>query len=291
MTSIAELRTICQNPVTHYSGNFLDQFYMKVAIYFTWVFIKLKMTANNVTILSGILCIVGAFLLASRSILIVILGIVCFIIFPILDCSDGQVGRYNKQTSIYGHFLDGYMHFVYDAAFFTGVAIGAFSLKFNTFMVVCGFLAVLAPIMYKNILYCGWTIICYERLNAIHLGKEVIEGCKADGCTKVNGVAPSGELKTLKKIRSWFILLSTSVFSQYAPIAFLVLSILQITINVVLNSSFEFRPVLIVYVGFVGPVYVILTLWKRFKTNAFEGGYERLFVNPNLIKLPRDYFF
>jgi phosphatidylglycerophosphate synthase len=265
---------------------------MKLAIYLTWVFIKLKLTANNVTVLSGILCIIGAFLLASGSIWWVILGTTCFIIFPVLDCSDGQVGRYNKKTSIYGHFLDGYMHYVFDAAFFTGLTIGAFSLHFNRFMVVCGFLTVLTPLMYRNILYCGWTIICYERLNAINLKKEVLEGCTGDDCLKVNGIAPGGTFKACKeKFRYWLVLLSTSAFSQsYAPITLLVLSILQIIINVFFNNSLDFRPILIVYIGTIGPVYVIFSLWKRFRTNALEDGYRRLFINSSRIKLPRDYF-
>jgi hypothetical protein len=290
--SIAELRTICLNPVTHSTDNFLDQIYMRLAIYLTWAFIKLRLTANNVTVLSGILCIIGAFLLALGSIYWVILGTICFIIFPVLDCSDGQVGRYNKKTSIYGHFLDGYMHYVFDAAFFTGITIGAFSLHFNRFMVVCGFLTVLTPLMCRNILYCGWTIICYERMNAINSKKEVLGGYEGDDVPTVDNIAPRGTFKVFKKkLRSWLVLLSISAFSQsHAPITLLVLSILQIIINVFLNNSLDFRPILIIYIGTIGPVYVIITLWKRFKANAFEDGYIRLFIDSSRIKLPRDYF-
>jgi hypothetical protein len=290
--SIAELRIICRNHITFSTENYLDRFCSRYSIYLTWVCIKLKLTANNVTVLSAIFCLIGAFLLSLESNFMIILGSICFIVFQLLDCSDGHVGRYNNQSSVYGHFLDYYMHVVSPAAMFTGLVLGTFALHFNSFIAVCGLLALLTPIMIHSILNCGWTVICWERLNVLRTGKEVLQDCKEDNNSKEENEAATNKknLVSKRKLIRWFLLLSTSVFSQYAPFALFILALTQIIINLVAVDSFDFRPILIIYVGIVGPFYVIYLLWKRFKTNAFEGGYRRLFQNPNEIKLPRDYF-
>ncbi len=290
MVTIAELKVNCQNPVTQSTKNRLDQFYMKSAIYLSWLFIKLGLSANNVTVLSGLVCIFGGIMLAMRSPWLTLLGISCFVLFHILDCSDGQVGRYRKQSSLYGHFLDGYMHFVFDAAFFSGIGIGALISYFHISLVLAVFVALLVPIMFRLILYCGWTIICYERMNMIRAGREKSN----DNVANIDLDAPTSELSknTLpKKIRSILGPVLSIFFSSNAPYAFFCLLVIQLIVNRLFGAMHDFRIYLIVYVAIVGPLLIIRALRQRLKTKAFDKNYLRLFVRPEKISLPRDYFF
>ena len=264
---------------------------MKSAIYFSWFFIKLGLSANGVTVVSGLICLIGGVLLTARSIWLIFLGAACFILFHILDCSDGQISRYRKQSSLYGHFLDGYMHFVFDAAFFVGVGIGALTSHLNIGIALATIVAILVPIMYRTILYCGWTIICYERMNMIHAGRAQ----QIDNVAKIDLDYVTPEIRKKnpvgKRIRALIGPTLTVFFSSNAPYAFFILLIGQLVAKLLLNAVFDVRIYLIVYVAIVGPILIVRALRQRLKTNALDKNYLMLFFRPDKIELPRDYFF
>ena len=156
MESISELRAICQKSkvsdreeIGMSYQDFKSKLDLKFSIYFTWIFLRLGISANTVTILSGIAAIIGGILLVSKNIWVVIFGIFFLHLYYLLDYSDGEIARYNNTSSIKGWFLDWYMLFIRDAAMFTGLAIGAYNIESNNFILICGFLAVLIPIMDK----------------------------------------------------------------------------------------------------------------------------------------------
>lgn len=289
MCSVAELKAKCQNPVTQATRNRLDQFYMKSGIYFSWLLIKLGFSANGVTALSGLVCIIGGVLLAMRSPWLISLGIGCFVLFHILDCSDGQVSRYRKQASLYGHFLDGYMHFVFDAAFFGGIGIGALVSFFHVGLAVAAFVAMLVPIMFRLILYCGWTIICYERMNMIRAGREQYHDNVVD--VDLDSQSPPTPKTLVKRIRTMIGPALSIFFSSNVPYAFFGLLVIQLITNRLFGAMYDLRIFLIIYVAIVGPLLIIRALRQRLRAKAFDKGYLRLFIHPGKIILPRDYFF
>ena len=75
MESISELRDICHNTKAYKSHNRLSRFYFRISIYFTSLFLRLGMTANQVTVLSGIVAIISAFFLSASSIYLVLVGV------------------------------------------------------------------------------------------------------------------------------------------------------------------------------------------------------------------------
>ena len=79
------------------------------------------MSANQVTILSGLIAILGGFLISFESIYITLIGGLCFHIFAILDMSDGEVARYRGQGGVEGHYLDWFMHFITPTALVMGL--------------------------------------------------------------------------------------------------------------------------------------------------------------------------
>jgi len=308
METIYELRAICQKPkiamrekvgVTY--NDFMSRFYLKISIYFTWLCLRLGMSANGVTLLSGAFAVIGGFFLALKSVWMVLLGAVFLFLYYVLDFSDGEVARYNKESSITGSFLDWYMLFVRDAAMFVGLALGALIYDYNTVMLLCAFLALLTPIMLKTIISSGWTVISWTRFGVIKTGNEVPE---ADGDSVsrknedlgleiTNGLHESGERGDIgKKLLKTLKFLLTIIFShKYSPFALMVLVILQIIINRTILASFDFRPVLIIYGGTFGPMFVAYKVYRAVKTDAFALGYNRLFINPEQGKPRGDFFF
>ncbi|MCH8012526.1 MAG: CDP-alcohol phosphatidyltransferase family protein [Candidatus Marinimicrobia bacterium] len=300
MQSINELRSICQTkPIgrSHDKKTKVDLFF---SIYFTWLFLRLGISPNAVTVLSGIMSIIGGILLSSKSFLILILGVLFLHLYYLLDYSDGEVARYNNKVSITGHFLDWYMLFVRDAAMFIGLAIGAFTIEPSKFIIIFGFFAVLTPIMDKTILNSGWTVISWARFRALKTGKEVIDDpeifqqiedhmdSSEKNIKKPIGKSPKLFVNRLLKVTKH---LSTAIFQHHwSPLVLLILALMQIILNYTTMISYDFRPLLIIYAGIIGPIYIVVKIIILVKKNAFEDGYKRLFYKKNGIT-SSDYFF
>ena len=302
MESIRELRNICQKPkiesreaIGYNYHSFKKRCDLKISIYFTWIFLRFGISANTVTILSCIVCIIGGFLLSSRSIWIVILGIAFFYIYSLLDHSDGDIARYSKQSSILGTFLDWYVHLLRDAAMFTGLAIGSVADQPSVFIIICGFLSVLTPIFDKSVVGCGWTVISWNRLERMQKGAGIIDNL--EGFDLNNNTATITDEQGKKSINFIMILvrrlwrIAISIFQHHwSPLVLIILAITQILINAIVSISFDFRPILVFYTGLFGPIYVCIRLCRVIKNNTFENRYKLLFSKRNDVHV-RDYFF
>jgi len=117
MATIAEMREICQQRrpnakgkmvwVGHWFNVWLTRYY---SIYFTWVFVKLGISANAVTFMMIPLGLIGAALLVPHVLWLNILGL-CFLMLAIVfDCVDGEVARWTGKSSIRGLYLDFVYH-------------------------------------------------------------------------------------------------------------------------------------------------------------------------------------
>src|ERR1700761_7778723 len=100
---IADVRTYGQPPglkerrnEEHWAG----RYYMRdVSPYFTWLFLRLGFSANQLTYLM-ILFGIGAGAVAGvwRGLIGAIVAVVMVQLYLLLDCSDGEVGRLTQQT-------------------------------------------------------------------------------------------------------------------------------------------------------------------------------------------------
>lgn len=68
-------------------------------------FVSLGFTANTITYLSYIIGFAGCCFLAMGGVSMII-GSVCFNLWYLLDCVDGNIARYANKTSKYGEFID-----------------------------------------------------------------------------------------------------------------------------------------------------------------------------------------
>jgi phosphatidylglycerophosphate synthase len=100
-------------------------FARKIAFLILPFFLKLKISANQVSILSIITGIVGAILIAVGNFWQILLGASLLQIWLILDKTDGLIARYRKSISSFGKFLEELNGAVIAALFFSSIGFAA----------------------------------------------------------------------------------------------------------------------------------------------------------------------
>jgi hypothetical protein len=101
-------------------------FYRPIGFLLTWLGIRMGLTTEAVSWLSGILGIAGLLFLMGKSLNLIWVGIGLLILFNLLDCVDGSIARVMKTENPYGKFLDSVLGDVIDFAFFAAVGIMAY---------------------------------------------------------------------------------------------------------------------------------------------------------------------
>jgi len=87
---------------------FKARFYMEASAVLVYFLLKTKIKPNTVTIVYGLLGLLGGVLLAVPTNEAVFIAVVIFFSKGILDWSDGHLARIRGQTSVTGSILDSY---------------------------------------------------------------------------------------------------------------------------------------------------------------------------------------
>ena len=113
MPAIHEMREVCQTKRMDRRGKMVfTGFWVnrlitrRFSIYFTWFFVKLGVSANQVTALMLFFGIAGIALCIPHVLWTTILGGLFLILLQTLDCVDGEVARWTKTSSVKGVYLD-----------------------------------------------------------------------------------------------------------------------------------------------------------------------------------------
>lgn len=128
-----------------------------LAVYPTWLFLKLNLSANIASWVSGIMVIIGAALLATGEYWTMIAGSVVISMWLVFDSVDGSIARYYSQCSKYGDFLDTIAGYLLISTVFFSVGIGTFYRGGSPVYIILGAGASIAGIfprlVYQKILY------------------------------------------------------------------------------------------------------------------------------------------
>ncbi|MBC8147671.1 MAG: CDP-alcohol phosphatidyltransferase family protein [Bacteroidetes bacterium] len=121
MSSIKKMREICQQRKKNKKGDLVlsGHWYnvlltRKISIYFTWLFVKLGISANQVSVLMIITGLAGIIMCIPHLIWMNFVGAILMYMFLVLDCSDGEVARWTGKRSIKGIWLDLIAHVFYN---------------------------------------------------------------------------------------------------------------------------------------------------------------------------------
>ena len=119
--------------------------YRKFSTPFTYLFVKLGISPATVSIINFIPPLIGFYLLSLGNYISIIIGLLFFALFKVLDCADGEVARIQnpnvmdeKYKNIEGPFLDGVAHYIYPICLGIGLGIGAFRLYSNEIYLLLG---------------------------------------------------------------------------------------------------------------------------------------------------------
>ncbi|OGW39033.1 MAG: hypothetical protein A2Y97_02350 [Nitrospirae bacterium RBG_13_39_12] len=92
----------------------------------TWVAVRLGITTEIASYFSAILGVSGLLLLTSKSVNVVIGGIILLHLFNLFDCVDGSIARVMKTENPYGKFLDSVIGDAVNFCFFFIVGVMIF---------------------------------------------------------------------------------------------------------------------------------------------------------------------
>lgn len=96
------------------------------SIYFTRLFISIRLTPNQITFLSVITGVIAGVFFAVGSGIPSIIGSLILIFAVVLDCCDGEVARYRKMCSLTGLTFDMFAQLIVFAAAVFGISIACF---------------------------------------------------------------------------------------------------------------------------------------------------------------------
>ncbi|MFE0423740.1 CDP-alcohol phosphatidyltransferase family protein [Streptomyces sp. NPDC058953] len=125
--SVAELR-----PVVHPEGvkdrrsgeHWAGRLYMReLSLRVDRYVVNTRITPNQLTYLMVVVGVIGGAALLIPGITGAILAVLLFQIYLLLDCVDGEVARWRKQTSVTGVYLDRIGHYLCEAALLVGFGI------------------------------------------------------------------------------------------------------------------------------------------------------------------------
>lgn len=150
--SVAELRAVAQpqstmgrNSGEHWAGSL---YMRKLSIYVTWFLAKTPITPNQTTWLMILTGILAGVVLALPGLWAAVLAALLVQLYLLLDCSDGELARWTRRTSITGVYLDRVGHYFAEAALLIGLGFRA-SQVLPDWYTVAGFAAALGAILIK----------------------------------------------------------------------------------------------------------------------------------------------
>jgi phosphatidylglycerophosphate synthase len=156
--SVAEVRSGGQPPglkdrrnEEHWAG----RLYMRrVSPYFTWLFVRIGFSPNQLTYMMIVSGMLGGAAVAVKAggtpgLVWAIVGAALIQAYLLLDCSDGEVARFRKRTSITGIFLDRIGHYMSEVTLLAGLGVRAQGAWENGGYVELGLLAALGAALIK----------------------------------------------------------------------------------------------------------------------------------------------
>lgn len=136
--SVKELKKLCRKKVeiVWYAKYVVRPF----SIYITKILLYTPITANQVSLIGMIFGICGAFAIGYGTVQSGIIGVMLLQFGYLLDCIDGEIARYYKQSSVNGIFIDFLGHRIVIPLIFLGAAFMIYMNNQNIYMLIIGIL-------------------------------------------------------------------------------------------------------------------------------------------------------
>ncbi len=152
MESLKELNQICQKPKYREVGNWMVRHILRdAALPITWLLLHTQVTANQVTLASFAIALLGVIFLAIPSNGFFMFGVIFLQLWYLFDHVDGQIARYRKTASLTGRFFDFMMHQIVHPCIFFGLAFYVYGITERSIFLIWGFVTCLSMIVFNAI--------------------------------------------------------------------------------------------------------------------------------------------
>jgi phosphatidylglycerophosphate synthase len=133
---LEELKKKCKSD----HGRMYKRAFKKVSIYFTWGFLRLGVTANQVTALSALVAISASYFFLQPEPLNWIIGWGVLQLFNLLDTCDGEIAKCTKPTK-FGSMFDKCTHVIAESLTLFAAGIGLYKASGGSVIILFGFSA------------------------------------------------------------------------------------------------------------------------------------------------------
>ena len=274
--SFKEVRDKCREGRFFSYEGINDMIYSPVSVFLVWIFVRIGWSGNAVSVLSGIVAMAGATLIATGNALLVVIGSFGYMLFYLLDYVDGGVARFRGSVGIGGQYVDWAMHVVSAVGFATGILAGAISVT-GSWIIPFGVLTVVASALALDRYALGWFAICMHYQQQLVKNKENLKLEVETIVTK-----PSLFFRICRKI-------TVVLFHEnYAIYLLPALAIGQFFFPI---EGYDFRVVLIIAGGLIYFPVVLFDLVRMAKQGYIDKAYNNLFHDKSKPNLPNDHFF
>jgi hypothetical protein len=254
-----------------------DYIFSPMAPYLAWCFIRLNVSGNGVSWISGFVAIIGGMLIATESRTMIFIGSFGYMLFYQLDYVDGTVARLTKKTGVGGQYIDFIMHVISHVAIMAGLALGAIS-QLGSDIYPLAILALVAAGLNHARHSIAWFAIAMEQQKR-----------KARGLTVLPAEPQWKEYKDPHFLYEYVRKFTTLVFHERFMIFVLpVLALIQLFL---IQGLMDFRVLLIILAAvlyFPISVFEIVRLTNR---NGVDEAYWKLFASKSTPNIPDDHFF
>ena len=275
--SLKEVKEKCINDRFFVYDSWQDRLFVPPAMCVTWVSLKVGISGNAVSWISGLVAIIGGYLLSFNDSIIVLVGSCGYILWYFLDYVDGAVARFNNNGSAAGQYLDWMMHVISHVAIVSGIAFGAIHSS-GTWIYPFAILGILASCLAYARFSMAWFSICMEQQQRRVKGLAV----------EMNDDLTPSPVKVgycFKYIRG----LSIIIFHEnYLIFTLPVFAILEFLHSFVL---LDFRVIFTVLAGTLYFIVQVIEIHRLVINKKIQKGYSELFSPSHQPDLPKDHFF
>ena len=135
--SLKEVKIRCTEGRFFSYSDWFDKIFIPLSMYFVWLFVNLRISANIISWISAFFAIVAAILISCQNPIYIIIGSFFYLIYYLFDYIDGAVARFNRTSGVSGQYIDWIMHVISSSAIMSGIAIGAISSTGNWLIPFC----------------------------------------------------------------------------------------------------------------------------------------------------------
>jgi phosphatidylglycerophosphate synthase len=161
MPSISEMRQVCQKKIPNRKGKMVysDHLWARYvtrhySIYLTRIFVALGISANGVTFLMMLTGMIAFALCVPHILWANIVGLILWFLFEALDCSDGEVARWTKRSSVKGVYLDLITHVLCNQTIMAVLPLQLYLITHEIKYVFIAFVTYAGSMASHLILYC-----------------------------------------------------------------------------------------------------------------------------------------